>query len=163
MVAATCVFEGTAEEVNEHKNRLARVAEKFGGMGAGEENGRYVREGGGRGTGQQDAGPAPHFRVTSSPSPSPTCGFGTCFLLASFPFPHFRILFQDMALDYAVIGLSVSSVSCCPFDLSVKASPLRPPSPGPGSWMCAEMCGLCWCASRVVTGSNTRFWPPAGP
>uniref|UniRef100_A0A183C7J5 Alkylglycerone-phosphate synthase n=1 Tax=Globodera pallida TaxID=36090 RepID=A0A183C7J5_GLOPA len=41
MVAVTCVFEGTVEEVERQQKRLVNVAEQFGGMGAGEENGRY--------------------------------------------------------------------------------------------------------------------------
>ena len=41
MVAATCVFEGKNEEVEAHMKHLNTVAEKFGGIASGEENGRY--------------------------------------------------------------------------------------------------------------------------
>ncbi|KAL3099746.1 hypothetical protein niasHS_000230 [Heterodera schachtii] len=41
MVAVTCVFEGTAEEVDRQQKALIKLADQFGGMGAGEENGRY--------------------------------------------------------------------------------------------------------------------------
>lgn len=41
MVAATCVFEGTAEEVDEQAKKLNSIAERFGGVVSGEENGRY--------------------------------------------------------------------------------------------------------------------------
>uniref|UniRef100_A0A7E4VL31 Alkylglycerone-phosphate synthase n=1 Tax=Panagrellus redivivus TaxID=6233 RepID=A0A7E4VL31_PANRE len=41
MCAATCVFEGTNEEVEDHSKKLYTLAEKFGGIAAGEENGRY--------------------------------------------------------------------------------------------------------------------------
>ena len=41
MVAATIVFEGTFDEVSEQEKRLYSVAEKFGGIASGEENGRY--------------------------------------------------------------------------------------------------------------------------
>lgn len=42
MVVATCVFEGSTEEVETQRNKLSRLAEHFRGIGAGEENGRYV-------------------------------------------------------------------------------------------------------------------------
>jgi alkyldihydroxyacetonephosphate synthase len=41
MVAATCVFEGKADEVEAHLKQLNSIAEKFGGIASGEENGRY--------------------------------------------------------------------------------------------------------------------------
>ncbi|KAH7731635.1 alkyldihydroxyacetonephosphate synthaseperoxisomal [Aphelenchoides avenae] len=41
MVAATCVFEGTQEEVSQQQSRLNAVAAQFGGIASGEENGRY--------------------------------------------------------------------------------------------------------------------------
>lgn len=41
MVAATCVFEGSANEVNQQSKHLYDVAAKFGGVVGGEENGRY--------------------------------------------------------------------------------------------------------------------------
>ena len=41
MVAATCVFEGSAHEVEEHERRLNDVAEQFKGVVGGEENGIY--------------------------------------------------------------------------------------------------------------------------
>ncbi|KAE9554818.1 hypothetical protein FO519_001933 [Halicephalobus sp. NKZ332] len=41
MVAATIVFEGTFDEVSEQEKRLNSIAEKFGGIASGEENGRY--------------------------------------------------------------------------------------------------------------------------
>ncbi|CAJ0578791.1 unnamed protein product, partial [Mesorhabditis spiculigera] len=41
MVAATCVFEGTAEEVDQQEKRLYALAEQFYGVVGGEENGRY--------------------------------------------------------------------------------------------------------------------------
>lgn len=41
MVAATCVFEGTTDEVNQASRHLYEVAAQFGGVVGGEENGRY--------------------------------------------------------------------------------------------------------------------------
>lgn len=41
MVAATCVFEGSEEEVNQSAKHLYSVAAQFGGVVGGEENGRY--------------------------------------------------------------------------------------------------------------------------
>uniref|UniRef100_A0A914DPH9 Alkylglycerone-phosphate synthase n=2 Tax=Acrobeloides nanus TaxID=290746 RepID=A0A914DPH9_9BILA len=41
MVVATCVFEGSTEEVDQQMKRLNTIAEQFGGVPAGEENGRY--------------------------------------------------------------------------------------------------------------------------
>lgn len=41
MVAATCVFEGTPEEVAQQAKRLYNVASEFEGVVGGEENGRY--------------------------------------------------------------------------------------------------------------------------
>ncbi|CAI5444597.1 unnamed protein product [Caenorhabditis angaria] len=39
--AATCVYEGSLEEVNEHEKRLNALAQKFSGVVGGEENGQY--------------------------------------------------------------------------------------------------------------------------
>ncbi|KAI6176913.1 Alkylglycerone-phosphate synthase [Aphelenchoides bicaudatus] len=41
MVAATCVFEGSEEEVNQSAKHLYNVAAQFGGVVGGEENGKY--------------------------------------------------------------------------------------------------------------------------
>ncbi|KAK6035459.1 FAD linked oxidase protein [Cooperia oncophora] len=41
MCAATCVFEGTADEVNNEEKRLYALAEKYEGVVGGEENGKY--------------------------------------------------------------------------------------------------------------------------
>lgn len=41
MVAATCVFEGTKVEVDDCAGRLYAIAQQFGGVPSGEENGRY--------------------------------------------------------------------------------------------------------------------------
>ncbi|CAJ0942711.1 unnamed protein product, partial [Mesorhabditis belari] len=41
MVAATCVFEGSEEEVEQQERRLYALAEQFKGVVGGEENGRY--------------------------------------------------------------------------------------------------------------------------
>lgn len=41
MSAATCVFEGTSEEVEKQSKNLFFIANKFGGIPAGEENGQY--------------------------------------------------------------------------------------------------------------------------
>lgn len=41
MVAATCVYEGTAEEVETQERRLNAIAESFSGVAGGEENGKY--------------------------------------------------------------------------------------------------------------------------
>ncbi|KAL6725734.1 hypothetical protein Aduo_007767 [Ancylostoma duodenale] len=41
MCAATCVFEGTAEEVNNEERRLYALAERYKGVVGGEENGKY--------------------------------------------------------------------------------------------------------------------------
>uniref|UniRef100_F1KYD5 Alkylglycerone-phosphate synthase n=1 Tax=Ascaris suum TaxID=6253 RepID=F1KYD5_ASCSU len=41
MVAATIVYEGSAGEVEAQERRLARIADKYGGLPGGEENGKY--------------------------------------------------------------------------------------------------------------------------
>jgi alkyldihydroxyacetonephosphate synthase len=41
MVAATCVFEGSSEEVDQQQRRLSTIAAQFNGVMGGEENGRY--------------------------------------------------------------------------------------------------------------------------
>uniref|UniRef100_A0A914RHJ5 Alkylglycerone-phosphate synthase n=1 Tax=Parascaris equorum TaxID=6256 RepID=A0A914RHJ5_PAREQ len=41
MVAATIVYEGSAGEVEAQEKRLARIADKYGGLPGGEENGKY--------------------------------------------------------------------------------------------------------------------------
>ncbi|KHJ83995.1 hypothetical protein OESDEN_16296 [Oesophagostomum dentatum] len=41
MCAATCVFEGTAEEVANEERRLYALAENYKGIVGGEENGKY--------------------------------------------------------------------------------------------------------------------------
>lgn len=41
MVAATCVFEGSFQEVESASTCLYNLAARFGGIEAGEENGRY--------------------------------------------------------------------------------------------------------------------------
>ena len=41
MVAATCVFEGSASEVEEQERRLNDIAVQFKGVVGGEENGKY--------------------------------------------------------------------------------------------------------------------------
>jgi len=41
MVATTCVFEGTAEEVQTERQRLFTLASTFGGIRAPDENGQF--------------------------------------------------------------------------------------------------------------------------
>ncbi|KAI1725288.1 FAD binding domain-containing protein [Ditylenchus destructor] len=41
MVAATCVFEGSVEEVEQQSKKLFAIASKYGGVPGGEENGLY--------------------------------------------------------------------------------------------------------------------------
>ncbi|KAJ1349667.1 Alkyldihydroxyacetonephosphate synthase [Parelaphostrongylus tenuis] len=41
MCAATCVFEGSLDEVNNEERRLYALAEEYNGVVGGEENGRY--------------------------------------------------------------------------------------------------------------------------
>nr|CDJ91270.1 FAD linked oxidase and FAD-linked oxidase domain containing protein [Haemonchus contortus] len=41
MCAATCVFEGTADEVNNEERKLYALADKYKGVVGGEENGKY--------------------------------------------------------------------------------------------------------------------------
>ncbi|VDK59849.1 unnamed protein product [Gongylonema pulchrum] len=41
MVAATCVYEGTASEVAAQEAKLNAIAAKFGGLSGGEKNGKY--------------------------------------------------------------------------------------------------------------------------
>ena len=41
MVAATCVFEGSSEEVETQRNRLFVLATEFGGLRAPDENGQF--------------------------------------------------------------------------------------------------------------------------
>lgn len=41
MTAATCVFEGTDEEVEKQSKLLFSISQKYKGVPTGEENGRY--------------------------------------------------------------------------------------------------------------------------